>query len=317
MSEALTLCLEPGKQVSAMASTPGGQVGSVYLFIKSDSTSLCAQYHSSKSPVYNALRDALSANSRNATNSPEILKIFCSDPHLILHLKFCGEETCLQFIRNYRDRRLFQHIQDKLRHCLAMASLQVFLELKVDSEKLDMILDEEEKCLERILSFKPSYVKDEELVKLENNLTNLHLGSSYPEQNSISLSSPSGNSFLGSAPRTLRSISETGTFQFQGLDYADRPLTSEHQQMFAKMVGKPWKKVGRVLKRNCKALEDPAIDNLAYEYSGEGLYEQAYQLLKCFMDCEGRKATLKRLVDALVECELTGVAEKLMCIQES
>lgn len=97
----------------------------------------------------------------------------------------------------------------------------------------------------------------------------------------------------------------------------DRPLTSEHHQMFAKLVGTSWKKVGRTLKENCRALEDPAIETLAYEYGRESLYEQAYQMLQRFIDCEGKKGTVQRLVDALVKNELTGIAEKLLSVQEN
>ncbi|XP_040185066.1 tumor necrosis factor receptor type 1-associated DEATH domain protein isoform X2 [Rana temporaria] len=296
-----------------MASLPTEWIGSVYLFMHTDPNSLCAEYDTNKPLMYKTLWDALSVFSRNS-NSPEILKVLKSDRHLILHLKFNGEDTCLGFLRDYRERRVHLHIQEQLSRCLGIESLQVFLELKVDNIKLDMFLDEEEKCLGHIYSCKPSYVKDEDLAELEENFINLSLGSSHSTQNSTSSTSPIGNS---TPPLPLRSISsEPSTFHFQGQDYADKPLTSEHQQRFANLVGKSWKKVGRSLKKNCRALEDPKIDNLAYEYDKEGLYEQAYQLLRCFMDGEGRKATLNRLVDALVECELNVIAEKLLSLEE-
>lgn len=62
----------------------------------------------------------------------------------------------------------------------------------------------------------------------------------------------------------------------------------------------------------CRALRDPAIDNLAIEYEREGLYEQAYQLLRRFIDSEGKKATLQRLVAALEENSLISLAEELV-----
>ncbi|XP_018420366.1 PREDICTED: tumor necrosis factor receptor type 1-associated DEATH domain protein [Nanorana parkeri] len=300
-----------------MTSVPSEWIGSVYLFMSSDSTSLRAQYDTSKSLIYKALRNALSAFSRNSINSLEILKVLQGDPHLILHLKFNGKDNCLEFLRDYRERRVHHHVQEQLRRCLSLDSLQVFLELKVDNKKLDLILDEEEKCLNHIYSLKPSYVKDEDLVELETNFINLSLGSSHSTQNSISPTSPVENSTQVSPPLSLcSSSSEPSTFPFQGRDYADKPLTSEHQQRFANLVGRSWKKVGRSLKKNCRALEDPVIDNIAYEHDKEGLYEQAYQLLRRFMDGEGKKATLKRLVDALVECELNVIAEKLLSMED-
>ncbi|KAM5138042.1 tumor necrosis factor receptor type 1-associated DEATH domain protein [Mantella aurantiaca] len=300
-----------------MASVLVEWIGSVYLFMHSDSTSLHDQYDTSKLLIYRTLRNALSVFSRNHTNSLEILKVLRSDPDLILHLKFNGEHNCLRFLRDYRERRVHQHIQEQLSRCLGMESLQVFLELKVEHMKLDVILDEEEKCLKHICAFKPSYVKDEDLVQLERNFMNLSVGSSHSAQNSTSSTSSVGDSSQVSPPHPLCSFSsEPSTFYFQGHDYADKPLTSEHQQRFANLVGKSWKKVGRSLRKNCKALEDPAIENLAYEYDKEGLYEQAYQLLRRFMDGEGKKATLKRLVDALMECELNVIAEKLLSVED-
>ncbi|XP_068117530.1 tumor necrosis factor receptor type 1-associated DEATH domain protein isoform X2 [Hyperolius riggenbachi] len=300
-----------------MASVLNGWTGSAYLFLHSDSTSLCNQYDARKPAIYKTLWDSLLETSRNSATSLEILKVLKSDPHLILHLKFNGEDNCLRFLQYYRDRKIHEHIREQLSRCLGIESLQVFMELKVDSKKLDMFLDEEEKCLNCIYSFKPSYVKDEELLQLERNFLNLSLGSSCQSQNSTSPVSSSGYSSQTSAPLPLRSLSyEPGTFQFQGQDYVDQALNCEHQQEFARLVGQSWKKVGRALKKTCRALEDPAIDNLAYEYDKEGLYEQAYQLLRRFMDCEGKKATLKRLIDALVECGLTGIAEKLLSNQD-
>ncbi|CAI9623279.1 unnamed protein product [Staurois parvus] len=200
-----------------MASIPTEWIGSVYLFMYSDSTSLTATYDTNKPLMYKTLRDALTVLSRNS-NFPEILKVLRSDPHLILHLKFNGEDNCLEFLRDYRERRVHQHIQDQLNHCLGLESLQVFLELKVDNIKLDMFLDEEEKCLGQIYSFKPSYVKDEDLVQLERNFLNLsfRIQPLLTEQQLLYLS-PIGNSSQSSPPLPLCSFSsEPSTFHFQG-----------------------------------------------------------------------------------------------------
>ena len=89
-------------------------------------------------------------------------------------------------------------------------------------------------------------------------------------------------------------------------------LTPADLQCFSSGVGRQWKHVGRALGKTCRALKGPAIDNLAYEYEREGLYEQAYQLLSRFMQAEGRAARLSRLVRALEDCKLTSLAENML-----
>lgn len=92
----------------------------------------------------------------------------------------------------------------------------------------------------------------------------------------------------------------------------NRPLNLQDQQTFARSVGLKWRRVGRSLQSSCRALRDPALDALAYEYERDGLYEQAFQLLSRFIQAEGRRATLQRLVEALEENELTSLAEDLL-----
>lgn len=77
-------------------------------------------------------------------------------------------------------------------------------------------------------------------------------------------------------------------------------------------MSKKWKQVGRSLQKNCRALRDPVIDNLAHEYDREGLYEQAYQMLLRFIQSEGKKATIARLIAALEENDLTSLSEELL-----
>ncbi|CAJ0934589.1 unnamed protein product [Ranitomeya imitator] len=300
-----------------MNSYPSDWIGSVFLFIQSDPTSLPDLYVKHKSMVYSVLRNVISEFSGESPNYIEILKICESDPQLILHLKFYGMKACERFLRGYREKKVHEHLQNQLSQCLKMEPLEVFLELKVDAQKLDTQLDEEEKCLYYISSCRPSYQKDDELADLDRLFMSISLGP-LPENSNPPPSSTPQNSNLGSQPHTLRSVSSEGsTFKFQGKDFIDRPLTQEHHQIFAKSVGTSWKKVGRTLKETCRALEDPAIENLAYEYHSDGLYEQAYQMLQRFIDCEGKKGTLQRLVDALVENGLTGIAEKLLPVQEN
>lgn len=93
---------------------------------------------------------------------------------------------------------------------------------------------------------------------------------------------------------------------------ANRTLTLDDHQKFAKLVSKKWKQVGRSLQKSCRALRDPVIDNLALEYDREGLYEQAYQLLLRFIQSEGKKATIARLIAALEENGLISLAEELL-----
>lgn len=95
----------------------------------------------------------------------------------------------------------------------------------------------------------------------------------------------------------------------------DRMLTAADVQSFSNGVGRQWKNVGRALGKSCRALKSPAIDNLAYEYEREGLYEQAYQLLNRFIQAEGRAAKLSRLVRALEDCRLTSLAEHVLDLQ--
>uniref|UniRef100_A0A8C5PXL0 Tumor necrosis factor receptor type 1-associated DEATH domain protein n=1 Tax=Leptobrachium leishanense TaxID=445787 RepID=A0A8C5PXL0_9ANUR len=295
-----------------MAGLPADWIGSAYLFFQSRLIDLAELFKNQKQLVYRVFSSSISESSDGCRGSIDILKIHSSETNLILYLKFCGRETCRRFLQDYKEGRVRQRIQNKLQNGLLNASVQMTMQLKVDSVTLDEILDKEEACLEHIGSMKPSYQKDDELVELDRLFTNMTLGPSA----SPSTISNTENSTLTSLSHTLHSTgslpSETSTFQFQDQEYVDQPLTREHQLRFAKLVGNKWKKVGRTLSKTCRALKDPAIDNLAYDYGKDGLYEQAYQLLQQFIMGEGKKATIKRLVDALVDNELTSVAEALL-----
>lgn len=96
---------------------------------------------------------------------------------------------------------------------------------------------------------------------------------------------------------------------------ANRKITLDDHQKFAKLVSKKWKQVGRSLQASCRALRDPTIDNLAMEYEREGLYEQAYQLLRRFIESEGKRATIQRLIAALEDNGLISLAEELLGIR--
>ncbi|XP_053305086.1 tumor necrosis factor receptor type 1-associated DEATH domain protein [Spea bombifrons] len=300
-----------------MEPVPGLCFGSVYLFVHSDDIHLSDQYKNQTGLMYKAFSTSLAESSKDHQRSIEILKIHPNDRNLILYLKFCVLELCQAFLVDYKERKVHQRIQNNLRSCLSQGSVQVILELKVDSIKLDDILHKEQECLGHISSSKPSYQKDDELAELDKHFMEMTLEPS-AQQNNISHST---SSIMTSPPQSLHSdgslASERSTFCFHEQEYADRPLTFEDQQRFANLVGKEWKKVGRSLGKTCRALRDPAVDNLAWELKQETLYEQAYQLLLRFIQGEGRKATLKRLVDALVEHNLIRIAEELLHEQQN
>ncbi|CAH2324495.1 tumor necrosis factor receptor type 1-associated DEATH domain [Pelobates cultripes] len=295
-----------------MAAMPLEWVGSLYFFIQSNQIQLSNLYKDQKLRLYRALNSALSESSENCEGSIEILKIHTSDVNLILYLKFCSQRLCQRFLQDYKEHRVHERIQNNLESDFSQGTVQVTLELKVDTATLDDLLDKEDQCLKHIASLKPTYQKDDELVELDSMFTNMTLDLNAEINNAASSESSSTNSTPNSLHSNMNVPTETSTFQFQDQEYVDIPLTSEHRQKFATLVGKNWKKVGRSLSLTCRALRDPAIENLAFDYNSEGLYEQAYQLLNRFMMGEGKKATLKRLVEALVENELNNIVEALL-----
>ncbi|XP_054856403.1 tumor necrosis factor receptor type 1-associated DEATH domain protein [Eublepharis macularius] len=297
-------------------------VGSAYLFVQSTSEHvlLPSLYGNpeQKPRVFKALKLAF-ADSTGSLSGVDMLKIHCSDPHLIVQLKFCKQENCRKFLQSYREGVLREALQRHLKVSLAMpSSVPVQTELKTGAGKLDSMLPEEEHCLECIYREKPNRLRDEEITELEESLRNL---SCYQEssRNSVSpaVESPSLNSSLSpySSGKSLSSLPQGDTFTFQGQQFANRKITLDDHQKFAKLVSKKWKQVGRSLQTNCRALRDPIIDNLAMEYEREGLYEQAYQLLRRFIDSEGKRATIQRLIAALEENGLISLAEELLGIR--
>ncbi|XP_029422309.1 tumor necrosis factor receptor type 1-associated DEATH domain protein isoform X2 [Nannospalax galili] len=307
-----------------MAAGPNGHeewVGSAYLFLESlmDKMVLAEAYTDpqKKVAIYKALQTALSGvwlESADSPNELQILKIHCSDPQLIVQLRFCGRQLCGRFLRAYREGALRTALQKYMAAALLKPFVQLQLELRAGAEQLDACLTDEERCLNCILAQKPDRLRDEELLKLEDALRNLTCDSTdqggagevapIPSQSLV----PSGSE----KPPTLPGH----TFLFHGQLVVNRPLSLQDQQTFARSVGLKWRRVGRSLQRSCRALKDPALDSLAYEYEREGLYEQAFQLLRRFVQAEGRRATLQRLVEALEENELTSLAEDLLGLAE-
>ncbi|XP_045389420.1 tumor necrosis factor receptor type 1-associated DEATH domain protein isoform X1 [Lemur catta] len=288
-------------------------VGSAYLFVESslDKVVLSDAYAhpQQKVAVYRALRTAL-AESGGTPDVLQILKIHRSDPQLIVQLRFCGRQPCGRFLRAYREGALRAALQRGLAAALAHHRVPLQLELRAGSEQLDVVLTDEERCLSYILAQKPDRLRDEELAELEDKLRNLTCGSGGQGGHVEAAEGPSQSPVPSLSEKPLPPSGQT--FLFQGQPVVNRPLSLQDQQTFARSVGLKWRKVGRSLQRGCRALRDPALDSLAYEYERDGLYEQAFQLLRRFVQAEGRRATLQRLVEALEENELTSLAEDLL-----
>ncbi|NXL89139.1 TRADD protein, partial [Alectura lathami] len=295
-----------------MAGSSAPWIGSAYLFLQSTCKTIIlpSLYESSqkKPSVFKALKLAL-ADSTGSVNGVDMLKVHCSHPHLIVQLKFCKRENCRRFLQSYREGALQKSLQNHLQLLLALSTVPLEMELKAGSEHLDNMLKDEDRCLDCIYREKPDRLRDEEITELEECLKSLilhqNINNNMPSKDCMSPSSPT-------APSQGSSHSPQVTFLFQGQQFANRTLTPDDHQKFAKFVSKKWKQVGRSLQKNCRALRDPVIDNLALEYDREGLYEQAYQMLLRFIQSEGKKATIARLVAALEENGLTSLAEELL-----
>ncbi|XP_077084625.1 tumor necrosis factor receptor type 1-associated DEATH domain protein isoform X1 [Siphateles boraxobius] len=223
----------------------------------------------------------------------EILKLHDADPFLGVELKFMSVPPCQRFLESYACGSLAQFLSQHASRLLTLLDGVVMeTQLKAGIHTLDQNLQDLEICLDHIRQSQPVRLRDDEVTQLEQQLQNSYGPPSQPTQE---------------LPRNC--------FLFQKRVFDDRPLTSADQQRFAAHVGRDWKRVGRALQKNCRALKGPAIDNLAYEYEREGLYEQAYQLLGRFIQSEGRSAKLSRLISALEETKLTSMAEIMLGIQ--
>ncbi|XP_054026071.1 tumor necrosis factor receptor type 1-associated DEATH domain protein [Dryobates pubescens] len=296
-----------------MAGSSSSWIGSAYLFLQSTCTgvALPALYESSqKRPsIFKALKLAL-ADSTGSMSGVDMLKVHCSHPHLIVQLKFCKRESCRRFLRSYREGSLQKSLQSHLQLSLATSTVPLETELKAGSEHLDSMLKDEDHCLECIHREKPDRLRDEEISELEESLKSLTVHQSINNNVAVKDCIPLSPTALPPSPGS--SLSPQVTFTFQGQEFVNRTLLPDDHQKFAKLVSKKWKQVGRSLQRGCRALRDPAIDSLALEYEREGLYEQAYQMLLRFIQSEGKRATIARLVSALEENGLISLAEELL-----
>ncbi|XP_047437256.1 tumor necrosis factor receptor type 1-associated DEATH domain protein [Mugil cephalus] len=230
----------------------------------------------------------------------EILKVHDADPFLGVEVKFVDVAACQQFLESYYSGAVRQSLSQHASRLLALPQeFTVETKLKAGTHNLDLYLDKLELCLQHIHLSQPERLRDEEIDHLEQQLQTQALGPAPPSCTITQEESP--------VP--------SNCFKFQNRVYEDRMLTAADVQSFSNGVGRQWRHVGRALGKSCRALKGPAIDNLAYEYEREGLYEQAYQLLSRFIQAEGRAAKLSRLVKALEDCKLTSLAENILDVQ--
>ncbi|XP_067905748.1 tumor necrosis factor receptor type 1-associated DEATH domain protein isoform X2 [Heterodontus francisci] len=313
-----------------MDSVAPAWVGSVFLFIHSDETDLSALYQKPhiRLRIYKALKLTL-ADATGSGGGYEILKVY--ESVFGLQLKFTEEVKCRQFLHSYKNDKLQQALEFHFQN-QSIPNTAFTMKLKAGTVTLDDILDNPDSCIRHIKENKPNHLCDDEVSKLEENIRQLVLEYNSNCQSSgtlcspeseipsaattLSPSSPPLSSLYPSSPSSIQAngspLCSTDSFEFQGVLFDDHVLSGQDHCTFAKSVGRSWKQVGRFLKKTCRGLRDPAIDNIAFEYEREGLYEQAYQMLLKFIQCEGKKATMSRLIRALEESELVGVAEQLL-----
>ncbi|XP_078256623.1 tumor necrosis factor receptor type 1-associated DEATH domain protein [Rhinoraja longicauda] len=304
-------------------------VGSVFLFISSDKVDLSHLYQDPQMQlkIYKALKLSL-ADATGSGGGCEILKVYGST--FGLQLKFTEEVKCRTFLQSYETGRL----QTALVHHFetqSVPSTAFTMKLKAGMATLDDILNKPDSCIKHIKANEPNHLRDEDVNRLEQAIRQMVLDcSSLCQDPSVRCDGPSGPSEVYSvsespiptSPPLIASPTSAQTngsplpsadcFEFQGVFFDDRVLSAQDHDNFAKSVGRNWKQVGRVLQKTCRGLRYPTIDNIAFEYEREGLYEQAYQMLLKFIQSEGRKATLSRLIKVLEKSELIGVADQLL-----
>ncbi|CAG5855422.1 tumor necrosis factor receptor type 1-associated DEATH domain protein [Menidia menidia] len=249
--------------------------------------------------VYKVIKLTLS-DSAGGLGGYEILKVHDAEPFLGVEMKFVNLAACQQFLECYSSGAVRQSLSQHACRLLALTQeFTVETQLKASTHILDRCLGELEVCLQHIHLSQPERLRDEEIDHLEDKLKSQALGS-LPQPTAITQE---------------ESPVPSNCFTFQNRVFEDRMLTAADVQSFSNGVGRQWKHVGRALGKSCRALKGPAIDNLAYEYEREGLYEQAYQLLSRFIQAEGRAAKLSRLIKALEDSKLTSLAENILEIQ--
>ncbi|XP_054473090.1 LOW QUALITY PROTEIN: tumor necrosis factor receptor type 1-associated DEATH domain protein [Anoplopoma fimbria] len=278
----------------------GPWTGCAVMFLQSlcPGVNLLSLWEQGKFIVFKVIKLTL-IDSASGLGGYEILKIHDADPFLGVEVKFEDKSVCRQFLESYSSGAVRQSLSQHACRLLSLPQeFTVETQLKASTHILDLYMDKLELCLQHIHLSQPERLRDEEIEHLEEQLRTEARGSA--RQNP----KPQEE---GPVP--------SNCFKFQNKVFEDRMLTAGDVQSFSNGVGRQWKHVGRALGKSCRALKGLAIDNLAYEYEREGLYEQAYQLLNRFIQAEGRAAKLSRLVKVLEDCKLTSLAENILEIQ--
>ncbi|XP_053721160.1 tumor necrosis factor receptor type 1-associated DEATH domain protein [Synchiropus splendidus] len=274
--------------------------GSVVLFLQSPNVDLNTLFKDQqrKFNVFKVIKLTL-IDSAGGLGGCEILKVHDCDPLLGVEMKFIEVSACQHFLESYSSEAVHQSLsQHACRLLTPSEEFTVKTQLKAGNHVLDNCLDDLDLCLHHVHCSKPARLRDEEIDRLEGLLRLDVMGPAAQVAPLVQQESPL----------------PSNSFRFQNRIFGDRTLSQTDIQNFSTGVGRDWKLVGRALEKTCRALKDPAIDNLAYEYEKDGLYEQAYQLLTRFVQAEGSAAKLSRLVKALEDCKLKGLAENILGI---
>uniref|UniRef100_A0A4W5PX69 Tumor necrosis factor receptor type 1-associated DEATH domain protein n=1 Tax=Hucho hucho TaxID=62062 RepID=A0A4W5PX69_9TELE len=290
------------KKMVALSVEVGPWTGCAVLFLHScPAVNLLSLYkdQQGKFSVFKVLKLTLT-DSAGGLEGYEILKLHDADPLLGVEVKFVDVAACRRFLQSYGSGAVQQSLsQHTCRLLHGPRELTLETQLKAGTHTLDFCLDDLELCLQHIHQSQPERLRDDEIAELDQQLQSQALGH-IPQPPTLAQEEPPVPS---------------NCFLFQKKVFEDRMLAAGDLQRFSNSVGRDWRKVGRALGKNCRALKGLAIDNLAYEYEREGLYEQAYQLLSLFIQAEGRAARLGRLVRALEDSKLTSLAENILDIQ--
>ncbi|CAN0270815.1 unnamed protein product [Lampetra fluviatilis] len=294
-----------------------------------DLQKLWTENHEDKKQLHQLIYDAIKGD---GDDHPVILKVHST--LFGVDLRFDSRTSCSVFLNRYKDgdmefqlnRGLASNHQDRF-----TISLQV----------RDQVLDKRDfhlsKWLRLIGQNEPTALQDDEMERMQQDLSILNLNprdasggdlvnSNAGPSSSCQLGGNRSASNVDSSPQACTQpaipthdaclsapmVIPENTFLFQEILYDDRQISADDHNNFAKKVGNGWKPVARQLMRTCKGLEDPTIENIAHEYNI--VYEQAFQMLRKFMQSEGKRATLSRLVKALVDEQLCNVVECLLGI---
>uniref|UniRef100_S4RMK5 Tumor necrosis factor receptor type 1-associated DEATH domain protein n=1 Tax=Petromyzon marinus TaxID=7757 RepID=S4RMK5_PETMA len=250
----------------------------------------------------------------DSDNPPVILKVHST--LFGVDLRFDSTASCSAFLERYVNGDM----EVQLNRGLAPKHQDSFTtSLQVRGLHSDQLISSHDSpaLLSSLLPPQPTALQDDEVKKMQHDLLMLNLNPRDASGGDLvnSNAGPSSSCQLGGIPTHDACLSAPmvipdNTFIFQEKLYDDRPISTDDHNNFAKKVGPGWKAVARQLMRTCKGLEDPTIEIITCEYNG--VYEQAFQMLRKFMQSEAKQATLSRLVKALEDERLCNVVEFLL-----